>query len=70
MRSLLCRIILVAAVCAFGVKSAVRANAQLVERPLITGREAVVTSLEPFALMAGIRILQGRNAFGAAGQRS
>ena len=71
MRSLLCRIILVAPVCAFGVKSAVLANAQLVERPLITGREAVVTSLEPLASMAGMRILQqGGNAFDAAGQRS
>ena len=47
MTSFLCRLILVAAVCAFGVKSAVLANAQLVERPLITGREAAVTSLEP-----------------------
>jgi hypothetical protein len=32
MWSLLCRILLVAAVCAFGVQSAVLANAQSVER--------------------------------------
>src|SRR5215469_18135585 len=42
-------------------------HAQLVERPLISGREAVVTSLEPLASMAGMRILQeGGNAFDAA----
>lgn len=43
------------------------ASAQLVERPLISGREAIVTSLEPLASMAGMRILQeGGNAFDAA----
>jgi gamma-glutamyltranspeptidase/glutathione hydrolase len=42
-------------------------NAQLVERPLISGRQAVVTSDEPLASMAGMRILQeGGNAFDAA----
>jgi gamma-glutamyltranspeptidase / glutathione hydrolase len=42
-------------------------NAQLVERPLITGRQAVVTSDEALASMAGMRILQeGGNAFDAA----
>ncbi|HUE52104.1 MAG TPA: gamma-glutamyltransferase [Terriglobales bacterium] len=42
-------------------------NAQLVERPLITARHAVVTSDEPLASMAGMRILQaGGNAFDAA----
>jgi gamma-glutamyltranspeptidase/glutathione hydrolase len=41
--------------------------AQLVERPLITARHAVVTSDEPLASMAGMRILQdGGNAFDAA----
>ncbi len=41
-------------------------RAQLIERPLITGRQAVVTSLEPLASMAGMRILQeGGNAFDA-----
>jgi gamma-glutamyltranspeptidase / glutathione hydrolase len=46
--------------------SASALNAQLVERPLITGRHAVVTS-EPLASMAGMRILQeGGNAFDAA----
>lgn len=43
------------------------ANAQLVERPLITARRAIVTSDEPLASMAGMRILQeGGNAFDAA----
>jgi gamma-glutamyltranspeptidase/glutathione hydrolase len=43
------------------------AAAQLVERPLITGRHAMVTSLEPLASEAGMRILQeGGNAFDAA----
>jgi gamma-glutamyltranspeptidase/glutathione hydrolase len=47
--------------------SATFANAQLVERPLISGRQAVVTSDEPLASMAGMRILQqGGNAFDAA----
>jgi gamma-glutamyltranspeptidase/glutathione hydrolase len=42
-------------------------DAQLVERPLITARHAVVTSDEPLASMAGMRILQeGGNAFDAA----
>jgi gamma-glutamyltranspeptidase/glutathione hydrolase len=42
-------------------------RAQLVERPLVTGRKAMVTSLEPLASMAGMRILQeGGNAFDAA----
>ena len=43
------------------------APAQLVERPLVTGRQAMVTSLEPLASMAGMRILEeGGNAFDAA----
>jgi gamma-glutamyltranspeptidase/glutathione hydrolase len=43
------------------------ARAQLVERPLITGHRAMVTSLEPLASEAGMRILQaGGNAFDAA----
>jgi gamma-glutamyltranspeptidase/glutathione hydrolase len=47
--------------------SASVADAQLVERPLITARHAVVTSDEPLASMAGMRILQeGGNAFDAA----
>src|SRR3984893_14398477 len=42
-------------------------QAQLVERPLITARHAIVTSDEPLASMAGMRILQeGGNAFDAA----
>jgi hypothetical protein len=41
-------------------------DAQLVERPLITARHAIVTSDEPLASMAGMRILQeGGNAFDA-----
>jgi gamma-glutamyltranspeptidase / glutathione hydrolase len=40
---------------------------RIIERPLITGRQAMVTSLEPLASMAGMRILQqGGNAFDAA----
>jgi gamma-glutamyltranspeptidase len=47
--------------------SATSANAQLVERPLISGRLAVVTSDEPLASIAGMRILQeGGDAFDAA----
>ena len=43
------------------------AVAQLAERPLVTGRQEMVTSLEPLASMAGMRILQeGGNAFDAA----
>jgi gamma-glutamyltranspeptidase/glutathione hydrolase len=43
------------------------AHAQLVERPLVTGRQVMVTSLEPLASVAGLRILmQGGNAFDAA----
>jgi gamma-glutamyltranspeptidase/glutathione hydrolase len=43
------------------------AQAQLVERPLVTGRKVMVTSLEPLASMAGMRILEeGGNAFDAA----
>jgi len=42
-------------------------HAQLVERPLIAGRHAVVTSDEPLASMAGMRVLQdGGSAFDAA----
>ena len=40
---------------------------RIVERPLITARQAMVTSLEPLASMAGMRVLQqGGNAFDAA----
>jgi gamma-glutamyltranspeptidase/glutathione hydrolase len=43
------------------------AFSQLVERPLVTAREAMVTSLDPLASMAGMRVLQqGGNAFDAA----
>jgi gamma-glutamyltranspeptidase/glutathione hydrolase len=42
-------------------------HAQLIERPLVTGRQEMVTSLEPLGSMAGMRILQeGGNAFDAA----
>jgi gamma-glutamyltranspeptidase len=42
-------------------------KAQFIERHLISGREAVVTSLEPLASMASMRVLQeGGNAFDAA----
>src|SRR6266849_9403170 len=42
-------------------------SAQLVERPLVTGRTAMVTSLDPLASTAGMRILmEGGNAFDAA----
>jgi len=41
--------------------------AQLLERPLVTGRKAMVTSLDPLASTAGMRILmEGGNAFDAA----
>ena len=67
MRSPLSLLALSVAMCAFGVSSPAPVNGQLVERPLITGREAVVTSLEPLASMAGMRVLQeGGNAFDAA----
>lgn len=47
--------------------SAFVVDAQLVDRPLITARHAIVTSDEPLASMAGMRILQeGGNAFDAA----
>ena len=43
------------------------AEAQLVNRPFVSGRHAVVTSDEPLASMAGMRVLQeGGNAFDAA----
>lgn len=43
------------------------AEAQLVPRPLVTGRTSMVTSLEPLASEAGMIILQkGGNAFDAA----
>jgi gamma-glutamyltranspeptidase len=43
------------------------AGGQLVERPLISGRRAMVTSDQPLASMAGMRILmEGGNAFDAA----
>ena len=39
----------------------------IIERPLITGRRAMVTSIDPLASMAGMRILEeGGNAFDAA----
>ena len=42
-------------------------NAQVVDRPFVSGRQAVVTSDEPLASMAGMRMLQqGGNAFDAA----
>ena len=42
-------------------------KAQLAPRPLVTAREAMVTSLDPLASEAGMRILQqGGNAFDAA----
>jgi len=42
-------------------------KAQVVDRPLVSGRQAVVISDEPLASMAGMRMLQqGGNAFDAA----
>src|SRR5215472_3780205 len=39
----------------------------IIERPLITGRKAMVTSIDPLASMAGMKILEeGGNAFDAA----
>ena len=43
------------------------ADAEHLDRPLVSGRQAVVTSDEPLASMAGIRMIQqGGNAFDAA----
>ncbi|HEY3384044.1 MAG TPA: gamma-glutamyltransferase, partial [Vicinamibacterales bacterium] len=43
------------------------ARAQIVERPLVTGQHGIVTSLDPLASMAGMKILlKGGNAFDAA----
>ena len=43
------------------------AEAQNFDRPLVSGRQAVVTSDEPLASMAGMRMIQqGGNAFDAA----
>jgi gamma-glutamyltranspeptidase / glutathione hydrolase len=67
MESLLFRLILVLGICGLGIGSAMSVNAQLVERPLVSGRQAIVTSDEPLASMAGMRILhEGGNAFDAA----
>jgi Gamma-glutamyltranspeptidase len=42
-------------------------KAQIVERPVVSGRQAVVTTDEPLASMAGMLMLQqGGNAFDAA----
>jgi gamma-glutamyltranspeptidase len=61
------RLFLVLGTCGLAMWSAKSASAQLVERPLISGRQAVVTSDEPLASMAGMRILQeGGNAFDPA----
>jgi gamma-glutamyltranspeptidase/glutathione hydrolase len=50
-----------------GLAELLRHHPRIVERPLITGRQAMVTSLEPLASMAGMRVLQqGGNAFDAA----
>jgi gamma-glutamyltranspeptidase/glutathione hydrolase len=67
MRTIGFRLFLVIGTCGLAIYSAKPVNAQLVERPLISGRQAVVTSDEPLASMAGMRILQeGGNAFDAA----
>lgn len=45
----------------------IAAEAQLAPRPLVTARQSMVTSLDPLASQAGLRILQqGGNAFDAA----
>src|SRR5215471_3845538 len=50
-----------------GLADFLKHQPRIVERPLVTGRQAMVTSLEPLASMAGMRILQqGGNAFDAA----
>src|SRR5215831_9823190 len=50
-----------------GLAELLKHQPRIVERPLITGRQAMVTSLEPLASMAGMRVLQqGGNAFDAA----
>ena len=71
---------LACALCAFAVAPAAAANSPLpasispafaaeenLSRPLITGRNGIVTSLHPLASMAGMKLLlQGGNAFDAA----
>jgi len=50
-----------------GLAEFLKRQPRIVERPLITGQQAMVTSLEPLASMAGMRVLQqGGNAFDAA----
>lgn len=50
-----------------GLAELIKSHPRIIERPLITGRQAMVTSLEPLASMAGMRVLQqGGNAFDAA----
>jgi gamma-glutamyltranspeptidase/glutathione hydrolase len=50
-----------------GLAELLKSHPRIIERPLITGRQAMVTSLEPLASMAGMRVLQqGGNAFDAA----
>lgn len=40
-----------------GLAKLLKRAPRIVERPLITGRQAMVTSLEPLASMAGMRVL-------------
>lgn len=50
-----------------GLAELLKHQPRFIERPLITGRQAMVTSLEPLASMAGMRVMQqGGNAFDAA----
>ena len=50
-----------------GLAELLKSHPHIIERPLITGRQGMVTSLEPLASMAGMRVLQrGGNAFDAA----
>ena len=50
-----------------GLAELLKRQPRIIERPLITGRQAMVTSLEPLASMAGMRVLQqGGIAFDAA----
>jgi gamma-glutamyltranspeptidase / glutathione hydrolase len=58
---------LIGALMAIVATAAISRAQGLVERPLVTGHYGAVTSLEPLASMAGIKILmQGGNAFDAA----
>ena len=61
------RWLLVVGMIALALARPVGAEPELLERPLVTGRRGMVTSLNPLSSMAGMQILlRGGNAFDAA----